>query len=340
MSNNAEVKPEHIRQAQRRKGRLTRRNRVLLVLTAIFLIFMTSGYIKSLLASLLVEVVSGQPSVLEDVTKAEFLVIRNEIALAAPFTGRLEMVRPEGERVARGTVICYLVSEDGTSLEKTKRQEFTAPLAGVVSYYIDGYENIYNSQIWPQLDIHQLADLEKRLEAVNSGDAKEKKVITGGSFFVKVIDNLSPGYLYLEMVSQLERESKIGDSIEIRLEKLDNLLIRGSITSVVKNGDKLQLLIRIPNLPETYKLRKVQGQIIKKKYRGTVLAEYCLVEKEGNYGVFVYAQGKVQWKGVTVTGRLNKQVVVDGLSAADLVITTPQLVKEGQIILFPRRLSL
>ncbi|QNB45154.1 hypothetical protein BR63_01745 [Thermanaerosceptrum fracticalcis] len=340
MSNSAEVKPERLRQAQRRKGQLTRRNRVFLILAAIFLVFIASGYVKNIVASLLVEVVPGQPSVLEEVTKAEFVIIRNEAALAAPFTGRLEILRPEGERVAKGTVMCYLVSEDGTSLEKTKRLAFIAPQAGVVSYHIDGYENICNSQIWPQLDIHQLTDLEKRLGAPMSGDAKEKKVIPGGSFFVKVIDNLSPGYLYLETTSDLGRELKTGNSIEIRLEKLDNLLIRGNIMSVAQNGDKLQLLIRIPNLPETYKLRKLQGHIITNKYRGTVLSEHCLVEKEGNLGVFIYARGKVQWKEVTVSGRLNKKVAVEGLSASDLVITTPQLVKEGQVVFFPRRLSL
>lgn len=340
MRNSPKVEPERLRQALRRKRQLSRRNHVLSILVAIFLVFIISSFVKNIVVSLLVEVAPGQPSVLEEAVKGEFVIIRNEAALSAPFTGRLEILRSEGERVAKDTVMCYLVSEDGTSLEKKKRLAFVAPQAGVVSYRIDGYENIFNTQTLAQLNIQNLTDLEKRLGAPMSGDAKEKKVIPGGSFFVKVIDNLSPSYLYLESAPIPGWEVKKGDSMEIRLEKLENLLLRGSITFVTQNGEKLQLLIRIPDLPETYNLRKIKGDIITNKYRGTVLSEHCLVEKEGNLGVFVYVRGKVQWKEVTVRGRLNKKVAVEGLSAADLIITTPQLVREGQVVIFPRRIAL
>ena len=65
-------------------------------------------------------------------------------------------VKNEGERVAKDTIIGYLETFEGTSLEKTGPLPIKATVAGLVSYQTDGLESFCNPEIWLQLDLEKL----------------------------------------------------------------------------------------------------------------------------------------------------------------------------------------
>ena len=63
------------------------------------------------------------------------------------------------------------------------------------------------------------------------------------------------------------------------------------------------------------------------------------MEKDGAQGVYYLQKGFVFWKNVTVGQTWEDQgltVIEDGLDSGDMIVTTPQYVREGENIKFEK----
>jgi putative membrane fusion protein len=288
--------------------------------------------IKGLAASIMVEAVQVKASVLEDFRQAEFLVIRPETTVNAPFPGRFEKTRQDGERVARGALVGYLTKEGGTSLEKLEKIEMKAPQAGMLSYETDGYEELFHPAVWPQPDLDKLAELLKRLDGKNSGDAKKNGMVEAGQALFKIINNLEPEYLFAEINEDLPKEIKTNGSLELRLEE-DGKTVNCEVVCISRTGSGTRLLLKAPGMPELQGNRKVDCRVILRKIPGVVLDYGVVVEKNGKEGVYLIENGVVTWRAVSVSGTAGEMAVFKGLFPGEWVVVTPELVKEGQRIL-------
>lgn len=315
--------------SKRRLARQKRRRRILLVPALILLFLVLCWGFKSL-AGCLVDVVQVQPSGLEDILAADFIVIREEKAVSIPYAGQIELLHREGERVAKDTVIAYLIKERGTSLEGTDKIPLIAPQAGVLSFTTDGLENILSPQSWNQLDVSKLPGLQKGLDNQAGGDAKEKKSVTAGEFLFKITDNLAPSYLYLETDKDIPAGLFIkGHNLDIKLGQPDES-IQGLITELSTESKITRMLLKITTYAGLEKTRKLSAAIITNKYNGLVVPEQTLEIKDQKTGVYLLQKGKAVWRQVNVTGRSQKMAAVEGLEPGEWVIATPQLVREGQ----------
>lgn len=320
-----------------RKPRSPRKNRPIMLLFIILgcLVVLGIGNVK-FLSKILVDVTKAELSVLEEVLPAEFFVMRTEIAVSAPFSGTLEWTCPEGERVAKGTVLGYLTVSRGTSLEKTEKVAVTAPLAGVVSYAVDGYETICNPQNWGQLNMADLAENTKWLEEKTVGDAKNKKAVEAGDLFFKITDNLEPVYFYVETKEFFPELFVRGKELKVRIDDIEQPVFTG-MAQLSRTEDKTQMLLKLTGKQGFEGHRKLRGKIILHEYKGIVLSSQMLVTKEGRDGVYILNQGKAEWRTVQILGKDETKVSLAGIKPGEWVVTSPQLVQEGQRVFSLRR---
>jgi len=284
----------------------------------------------------LVDVQPLNPGVLEDTLDAEYLVIREEHCMAAPFPGRLEVLAKEGEKVPKGAVVAYLYKTEGTSLEGTSKVPLQAPAAGIFSLQVDGLESICNPETWSQIDVQKLAQLEEGLGKKEHGNASDKNLVAAGVPIYKIVDNLSPSYLFLETDHSLSEWLEKGNSVEVRVPELTDKTLKGSVEDLYQEGGKSRLLIRIPVVNNLEKMRRVSGKLILTKYEGIVIPAKMLVTKEGQTGVYLWQNGRARWQEVKVLGEVDKKVAVSGLQQGQWIITTPTLIKEGQRVITRR----
>jgi putative membrane fusion protein len=314
------------------KRRKRKRNKLLLIISGIVFLYLFSKIVFSYLP---VEVIQARVSELEDTFEGEFIVLRQERVITAPFKGYFIKVKNEGERVAKDTVLGYLEKTDGTSLEKKNSLPIKASAAGLLSYQIDGLESICAPEMWLQLDLSKLEALLKVVKASSAekddqDNQKREGMMEAGEGLCKIVDNLDSCYFYWASVGAYPEKIKKGGNLRIRLEDNRELVLKGVVAELSRQTGEFGILIKILNPGNLNPGRKETGEIIAHSYKGIVLPEKVLVEKNGQYGVYLFRKGRACWQEVEKTARLQGKVVLSGLTEEDWVIADPQLVTEGK----------
>jgi putative membrane fusion protein len=306
--------------------------RILLVGILGFVVF------KLVSAYLPVEVIPVQYDVLEDTLEGEFLILREEKAVTTETRGNFNPVKTEGERVAKGTVIGYLETLGGTSLEKKSTLPVRAPSAGVLSYLTDGLENICAPEMWTQLDLSKLdqqmltAFEQTKVSRDRTGYASGENglVVEAGQSIFKIVDNLAPCYFYLKGTGAYPEKVKKGDKILVRLDSNQGKLYKGTVEDINRETGIYRMLIKITNGEVHAQGRKQTGELIISTYEGIVLPEGVLLYRENQSGVFLFKKGKACWQEVECIARLGGKVALSGLERDDWIIATPDKVRDGQ----------
>jgi len=314
------------------RRRAQKRSKLLFIILGVVLIYFLSKIVSGYLP---VEVTPARISELEDTFAGEFIVLRQERVITAPFKGYFIKVKNEGERVAKGTVLGHLEKVEGTSLEKTASLSIKAPAAGLISYQIDGLESICNPEMWLQLDLSKLEALQK-LEMNSSAKKTDKEhqqreeTIEAGDGLCKIINNLDYCHFYLAGFGAYPEKIKKGGNIYLRLDNHQELVLKGVVVDLSRKTGEYGILIKIFNAGNLEPNRKEKGEMIICTYKGVVLPEKVLVKKDGQYGVYLFKNGRACWQKVEKTAQLQGKVVLSGLTEDDWVITDPQLVTEGK----------
>ena len=315
------------------RKRRRKRSKVLLLLVGVAFIYFILKIVFSILP---VEVLQVKTSELEDAFAGEFIVLRQETVIPAPYRGYFVKVKNEGERVAKDTVIGYLETFGGTSLEKSNSLPIKATAAGLISYQTDGLESFCNPEIWLQLDLEKLQSLPDF--ALNSDEGKSpedkraqgKGIVESGEGICKIVDNLDYSYLYLLGSGAYPERIKKGGNLKICLDHNQELVLKGYAVDVFRKTGEYGILIKISNAGDYNFNRKEKGQIIINSYKGIVLPEKVIIEKNDKFGVYLFNKGKATWQEVEKIAQLKGKVVLSGLSESDWVIADPQLVTEGK----------
>ena len=251
----------------------------------------------------------------------------DEYLLTAAFDGELVPVIEEGKRVGKNYAVYALkrANVDGSIDENLNY--FYAPLAGLVSYRIDGYENLD--------DLNQICalDLAGLYETLNQSQSAE--TLQSGQACAKIINNVGG----LRLICTLEKndyttELQEKGSVEVNFPQL-GFAEQFNIVSQTDLGTKVALELKI-NAPHDslYLQRVVEAEFGHYVKKDVVLPKEALVYRESEAGVYVISKKFVTWKTVQIisTDEINGTVVVDGLSEGDEVILKGQKVKEGMYI--------
>ncbi|AIS52666.1 membrane fusion protein [Thermoanaerobacter kivui] len=227
---------------------------------------------------------------------------------------RIEALKAKKEQIlSKGPLVLQKIEnlkEQKDYLEKYVEKNMitiNSPEAGIVSYYFDGFEHIFNEKNMFNLNVRKLKNVDSQPKEVETEIKKDYP-------FIKVIGNLE-WHLAVILNEREEKLLKENSNVKILIENYDYEL-RGKVIKTYKGDDKLYIGIidMIDSYQDFYKETKVRVKIILNDYRGLKVPLSAIVKKEGKTGVFVIKNNKYPvFKEVVVKAADDKYAIVESV---------------------------
>lgn len=226
----------------------------------------------------------------------------------------------------------------------SNNQVYYTQNAGIVTYNIDGFENIYKAKDFENYTYDKLNFADNNIES-----NKEQNVNIGKPIF-KIIDNFE-WFLAIKVENKNQIEQyEVGQAMTIELEDGNELV--GRIKNINITGSNAVVILSLNTyLHENYNIRFVNLEIINFRKETYKIPTSVIVEKEGRKGVYIKEiNGIVKFRPILILdvideyayiekGNNNGYVKFEGdekevrtITLYDEIFLDPSAVKEGQIL--------
>lgn len=212
--------------------------------------------------------------------------------------------------------------------------------AGIITYYIDGYEDDFTYEKVLSLNFDQISSLtiEPYLATDNTVDS--------GDILCKIIDD-SSYYLVIIVPASDQNLFDSNQSIEV---SVGERKITGSIEEILPAGKQIAIAIKVDEYIEGfYRERLVDVSLKQRSQKGLLIQKSSLVKSGDMFGVYVVDKlGKISFKPVKVVSYAGDQMVVkqdtfyetvegeiqriDTVSLSDSVIINAEQYKPGDVV--------
>jgi len=216
-----------------------------------------------------------------------------------------------------------------------------AQSSGVVSYSLDGYEQILSPG---NIKDFKLSNIKEIMSSLNGTVQHNNKDAVAG---IKIVDNFE-WYTCSLISHEQAKELIVGKKIRLRFSEFENAEVNGEIYEVSEPEDGICLVIIKINeyVNDFYKKRITEMDIIKDYNEGFVVPAKAIVVKDNIKGVYVLRNGMVKFVPVAVMNEEKDVCLVNNvikedfsdktnygsLKIFDEVITTTDRVKENQFL--------
>lgn len=254
-------------------------------------------------------------------TFLEGILIKEEKVIRAPANGKLHYTASDGERLEVGAGAAQVFASDQESGGETFKL-FT-PYAGIFCTHIDSLESILTPG---NLDVLDLPKLEK----IGSRPIPEGGRVEKGQPVFKIIDNLSPLYIY----AQIPKTACPQDLAERPMwmqAAWENLNFLMKPLKLRDRGDRWDGLFLLSGYPEAIvHMRRVRINVTTNKLSGLLVPRGAVVYRDGEPGIFIVDKKKALWAPVRIEGELAGEVAVSGphLSENTRYVSNPVLVRD------------
>lgn len=192
-----------------------------------------------------------------------------------------------------------------------------APSAGILSFRVDGWEELLKPENLNNITPQFLSQLPERLLPLEDG----ANVAAGAPVF-KVIDSLK---VYLAVPVSAQDAQRIQEARRVKVRLANNK--KGEAVFWWKQtnpgGEQATVILSSDTFPiEFHRMRRADFEIVLRRYEGVVIPREALVEQDGRKGVYLSGNKRKFWP-VNVKGGTASQVVVDGLNPGALIIGNP-----------------
>lgn len=177
-----------------------------------------------------------------------------------------------GELSPTGSKLNDLIAErmDYEKKLNDSKKDLKAEKAGLISYRIDGYENLLTPNSFSKLTIE---DLEKIKISVN-------QVIPIDEEKVKMMNNFYC-YLAVPMSSEESKALKLNDTVKISFNGDFTNYDKANVEYISEEGDKRLVILKITsNIEKLVEYRKVSFDVIWWNYEGLKVSNNAIYEKE------------------------------------------------------------
>ena len=158
-----------------------------------------------------------------------------------------------GDSSPQGSYLNELIEErKGYESQLNSDAEYvTAPMSGIVSYKVDGFEEMLTPENFSTISVEYLENL----------DLKTGKIVATNEECGKVIDNFSC-YVATISTSEEAKQAEVGNKVKIRLS--NNEQVSAEITNIIKDNDEKTLLILKleEQIEELINYRKISFELI------------------------------------------------------------------------------
>jgi putative membrane fusion protein len=216
-----------------------------------------------------------------------------------------------------------------------------AQASGVVSYSLDGYEQILSPLNIKNFKLNNIKEIMNAL--ANKKQATEKDFSAG----IKLVDNFEWYTCSLISVDQA-KGLKVGKNIKLTFDELRSTQVNGKVYEISQpEGDTCLVVVKINEyINDFYKQRIAEMNIVTDYNEGFTVPAKAIVVKNNIKGLYVLKKGMVKFVPVAVMTEDKDSCLVrnlikedssfkpgyDYLKIFDEVITTTNRVKENQVL--------
>jgi len=268
-----------------------------------------------------------QPGVIQIKVPAKGILVRDETVINAPRNGVLRVIAHEGERVRVGAVLAQVVVPSLESKTGETVFDIVTPRAGVVSFHVDGLENVYSPNNLMELDLNKIDTIKTVIRNITPGSQVEE-----GKPICKIVNNLAPINVLAVTEEALDFPNKSQRSkVEISLINNDKQVYQAVLMEKAFRGKPNQILLSLEDFNDyLMSARQQDFNLTTVRYEGYIVPAGAIVRKEGKDGIFTIYKERVKWKNVKIEGSYQEKVVISGITPNIKVITHPEYVKEGR----------
>lgn len=214
-----------------------------------------------------------------------------------------------GETSAKGSYVKKLINKKEKYEKQLESSSETvkAPISGVVSYRVDGLENVLNVDDFSNLTTDTLENL----------DLKTGKIIQASTESAKVINNFKC-YIAINTDSDIAKSSEQGDNVKIALSNGEE--IDATIEYKKEDNDNILIVFKVNTLTEELiSYRKISCNITWWRYSGMKVTNTAISEDEnGNKYVLKKTSNGTSKVLIKVLKTNNKYSIISKYSSEDL----------------------
>lgn len=320
-----------MRRTSRQKKRKLTISALLIFSILILAVYQGSGLVRLLMLRGTVKVDTIKHDWVAEMVPVTGMLIKEEILLRSPLKGNLTLLTKEGQRISKGEAVAKVQAVSLDTPGGTAEKQIYTPEGGLFCTNVDGLEEVISPANLEVLSLKQLSTITKEKMQPNN---KPPEQVDKGQVVAKLIDNLKPLLIYLEVPKgRLELERWQPEN-EVKFDYQGSLL-SARVIRIEQMSDRHLLLLSVQQYPEKLvMMREVGLELINKELSGFLVPQKSLVYQENKPGLYIVSKQRVRWNPVEITGTLQQQVVVHGesLTAGLRYITNPQTVLEDDYI--------
>lgn len=215
-----------------------------------------------------------------------------------------------GDLSASGSHIKKLIKERSEYENKLNSgaEYITAPKSGMVSYKVDGLEDVLTTEDFSNITKEKLEDL----------NLKTGKIISSSEECGKIINNFEC-YIATFINNKQNEDIKIGKKAKIRLSNNQEIDAEVSYISKEENDDETLIILKIDRLTEELiNYRKISFDIIWWSYSGLKVPNQAIAEENGKKYVVRNRAGYLSRLLVKVLKQNDKYSIVTTYASEEL----------------------
>ncbi len=237
---------------------------------------------------------------------SDAIFIREELVIKSQYSGQVNIVIGEGQRVRSGTTVMTIGEE------KAMVYAFDT---GVISFKHDGDENLFNPEDWAYLERELITGARNSFSNLRDGQR-----VREGQFLFRVVNNFC---LYLAILFPPEQPiPPDGSSFRIEFPRLDREIYWVQVVDTIFR-ERIVIVELRQFIDEFLSLRTQPVNVVRGVQRGVVVPREAIVETDDGYAVLVSGRGEPALRKVDLRGGNANMVIVDGLNPGDEVYLQP-----------------
>lgn len=236
------------------------------------------------------------------------VLLKEEYLLQAPQSGQFIPQAEPGQRIKVGQVV-------GEVQGAERSITLTSPVAGLISYALDGWEQTFP----PGLELNDEAtDLFAAFIATADNPARVEDVQRGQVLAV-VINNI-----HFALAASLDNHPAVSRQT-IRLHNGgDETEVAGRISEVFQRQDRYWVKWEVPLFPDSLALNRcLQGSLLLQSDSLCELPEKAIIHQRDESGVLMVSRGTPSFHPVEIVGHVDDRLLVDGLTEGQQVLIIP-----------------
>ena len=267
--------------------------------------------------------------------KTEGLLIKRETVIRAPERARVKYLVTDGTRLRTGVPVALMQSADLNTADGLANSVIYTPQAGTFCLHLDGLEQVLSPDILDVMKIPKFDELDNKAVSVVQTELKDVDIIESGQPIYKLMDNLKPLLVKLELADDQLPESVLMTGRLMKLQWQGYSFLGKSI-DYKKQGTACDILLRVEEYPhELAHYRKIPLAIVTQELAGLLVDRKSIVLKDGQPGIYFLNKVVIKWIPVKIEGQSENKVVVSGeiLNEGMRYIHNPIWYKIGSMVL-------